>query len=194
MITSIRDYLKTLIVEELGKSNSKWKSDDYFYLIRSLSIDQRGRIGEHFLKGIFKELNKEIKYDENGHGDWDIEVDGIKIEVKLATLDGNNKFQHEGIKKSKLYDAVCFVDIAPNNLYITFIKKEDFEFNDKKGTFKLNGVIKNAHYRGKDNTSKRATGAGYKVDFSKKELIETKTLKDFENNFINTFLNEGNNK
>ncbi len=181
MITSIKDYMIKLINKELDKT--RWKTTDLFNGIKRLSIDERGRIGEHFLRDIFQELNKNVEYFDNDHGDWDIIVDNKKIEVKLATLDVNNKFQHEGIKSSKLWDLIAFVDVAPNNLYITFIHKNKFVFNNEKGTFNLNGEIRNSHFRGKDNGNKRATGAGYKVDFPLSKLIETKTIKDLENAF-----------
>lgn len=183
MITSIHKHLIKLIEKEFDNSKSLWKIEDKFYRIKELSIDQRGRVGELFLKDIFKELNMKVDYVDNAHGDYDIIAEDIKIEVKLATLDVNKKFQHEGIKSNKLWDIVAFVDVAPENIYVTFINKYDFSFSDKKGTFILNGKERSSHYRGKDEVDKRATGAGYKVDFPKEELKETKTIKDFENSF-----------
>ena len=185
MITSIRAHILKLIQDELRLN--KWKPSDFFHDIKRLSIDQRGRVGEYFLRDVFIELNKNVTYIDNAHGDYDLEVDNIKIEVKTATLDNNNKFQHEGVKSSKLWDLVAFVDIAPNNLYITFIHKDQFNFNKEKATFVLHKEVRSAHYRGKDQGDKRATGAGYKVDFPLKKLIETKTIKDLENSFNNIF-------
>ncbi|QCZ36641.1 hypothetical protein [Mycoplasma nasistruthionis] len=181
MIINILDHLRKLIIDENIKSN--WNTNDKFYLIKHLSIDQRGRVGEHFLKDVFSALNKSVVYVNNAHGDWDIEVNGIKIEVKLATLDVNNKFQHEGIKSSKKWDMVCFIDIAPNSLYLTFLNKNDFEFNSTGGTFNLYGKKCNSHFRGNDTNPKRATGSGYKVDFKLKDLVEVKTIKDIEELF-----------
>lgn len=85
--------------------------DRLFYKIKYLSIDQRGRIGEHLFNTFFKE--REIEYVDNPHGDWDIVIDGLKIEIKTATLGVNQKFQHEGIKENKLWDVVAFLDICP---------------------------------------------------------------------------------
>ena len=60
---------------------------------------------------------------------------------------------------------IALVDISPNELYISFYHKNRFEFYDNKGKVLLhNGDEQNIHHRGKDNTNKRATGAGYKFD------------------------------
>lgn len=162
-----------------------WQETDLFYKIKYRSIDQRGRIGEHLFNMFFKE--REIEYVDNSHGDWDIVIDGLKIEIKTATLDVNQKFQHEGIKENKLWDVVAFLDIAPNNIYITFIHKDDFTFaltritNSKQvqyGTVSLGNKILNIHCRGKDNTLERATGAGYKVDFKLHDLNEVSSIEE----------------
>lgn len=198
MKNSIHSNLIELIDCEIKKSKNKWNNTDLFYNIKTLSIDQRGRIGEHFLLDIFKKLNMNVKYVDNSHGDWDIEVNDFKIEIKTATLDVNNKFQHEGIKESKMWDIIAFLDISPNEIYITFINKNDFEFglleqtknfNDIKekvriyGTFKLNDKEQNCHFRGKDNTKDRATGAGYKVDFKINDLKIASTIDDIRELF-----------
>ncbi|MGZ9756838.1 hypothetical protein [Mycoplasma sp. 4423] len=188
MIKSIYEELIELIDEEINKH--PWKLTDKFASIRKIQIDQRGRVGEKFFTTIFKELNKEVIYQQDGFGDWDIVVDGVKIEIKTATLDVSKKFQHEGIKENKSWDVIAFLDIAPNDLYISFIHKDDFKFglqkvkNDlviKYGTVKINGKIQNIHFRGKEQTSKRATGSGYKVDFKLEDLKITRTLKDIKN-------------
>lgn len=197
MIISLHDYLKNLMEKELQK-NQIWNSDDFFFLMRQLTIDQRGRVGEYFFWNVFKELNFNVEYIDNSHGDYDLIVDGLKIEVKTATLDVNSKFQHEGIKESKKWDYVAFLDISPNHIYVTFIHNSLFTFGLKEwvektakkdayekiyGTFFVNNIKYNCHFRGKDNQKQKATGAGYKVDFKKKDLILTKTIKDFENTF-----------
>lgn len=190
IVKKLYDELIELINNEL--MTSAWSMDDKFFDFRKLSIDQRGRVGEHFFKLVFKELNILNNYVNNAHGDWDIEADNFKIEVKTASLDINNKFQHEGVKENKLWDVVAFLDIAPNDLYVTFIHKDSFTFGieDEKdsstiyGKVKLYGKEQRIHFRGKDNIpSKRSTGAGYKVDFKLSQLKSIKTIKDIENIF-----------
>ena len=191
----LKDHLNNLLVDlindELNKS--KWNFNDRFVNIKRLSIDQRGRLGEHFFVNVFKQLNLLESYNDNAHGDWDLEASGLKIEVKTATLDVNNKFQHEGVKANKAWDVIAFLDISPNDFYVTFIHKNDFEFNidvfennciKKIGTVLLYDQKLNIHFRGKDGSDERATGTGYKVDFKLKDLKITKTIKDIENLFL----------
>ena len=108
-------------------------------------------------------------------------------------MDVNNKFQHEGIKANKSWDVVAFLDISPNDFYVTFIHKNDFEFNidvTKNGCIKKVGTVLlydqklNIHFRGKDGSGESATGVGYKVDFKLKDLKIVKTIKDIENLFL----------
>ena len=159
----LKDHLNNLLVDlindELNKS--KWNFNDRFVNIKRLSIDQRGRLGEHFFVNVFKQLNLLESYNDNAHGDWDLEASGLKIEVKTATLDVNNKFQHEGAKANKAWDVIAFLDISPNDFYVTFIHKNDFEFNidvfennciKKIGTVLLYDQKLNIHFRGKDGS------------------------------------------
>lgn len=149
MITNLKEHILNLIKEEA--KNSKWNDDDLFYEIKNLSIDQRGRIGEYFFRDVFKELNMDVKYVDNDCGDYDLIVNDIKIEVKTATLDVNNKFQHEGIKNSNLWDVIAFLDISQNSFYVTFLSKDKFNFYENNEHIILNNKKQNIHFRGKDN-------------------------------------------
>lgn len=180
----VKKRLTDLTLKEYVKSQDKleargifWRNSEYKE-IREISIDTRGRIGEHLLKEMFEEAGYLVEYIDNDHGDYDIIIDGVKIEIKSATLDSSNKFQHEGIKDSELWDLVAFVDIAPENIYITFIPHSEFRFEPEGGTVMLNGEIRNIHCRSKDKTDKNATGAGYKVDFPREKLIEIYSSED----------------
>ncbi|QNM93642.1 hypothetical protein H9M94_03550 [Mycoplasma sp. Pen4] len=195
MITSIKERLIYLIRTEV--SQNIWEKDDLFYEMKLLSIDQRGRVGEHFLRDVFQELNMNVEYINNAHGDFDLIVNNKRIEIKTATLDTNQKFQHEGIKDSDKWDAVAFLDIAPNQIYLTIIPKVSFRFNvsyinkngveSKKGELNFLNISQNIHFRGKDGTNNRATGAGYKVDLKCSDLIPANTIKDIENIFYKVF-------
>lgn len=97
----IKNTLISLVNQEHGKME-KWNKNVYFYNMKTLQIDYRGRVGEHFIKSVFENLGRKVDYIENGHGDYDIVIDDYKIEIKTATLDVNDKFQHEGIKENKV--------------------------------------------------------------------------------------------
>ncbi len=87
------------------------------------------------------------------HKHWDIKTDDITIEVKTATLGRTNAtFQHENIEKDRNYDVLVFVDIAPNDVYLSWFTKCDVQWkslhrransNFYKWDIRLNKVIDN---------------------------------------------------
>lgn len=146
--------------EEINKT-TQWKSTSKYIRIRYLQIDKRGSFGERLLRDIFsKERNIALEYQDGDQGEWDIKINGIKIEVKTSSLDVNNKFQNENIKNTNECDFICFIGIAPNNLYMKLEKIDEIDFS------KL-------HNRGE-----RGTGAGYKWDFKVEQMIEIKTREE----------------
>lgn len=99
-----------------------------FSRIIALQADQRGELGEKFLEHFLKKagvkgVTRAGKIDRtNKH--WDIRTEDMDIEVKTATLGRNvNTFQHENIEKDRQYDAIVFIDVAPNDVYITWTAK-----------------------------------------------------------------------
>ena len=79
---------------------TKQKSDSKYIRIRHLQIDKRGSFGERLLRDIFsKERNITLSYRDGDQGEWDIKINDYKIEVKTSSLDVNDKFQNEHIKK-----------------------------------------------------------------------------------------------
>jgi len=148
-------------IESEVNQTSKWKSTSKFARIRYLQIDKRGSFGERLLRDIFsKERNISLAYQDGDQADWDIKINDIKIEVKTASLDTNDKFQNEHIKDTTNCDYVCFIGLAPDNLYMRLEKISEIDFN------KL-------HNRGA-----RGTGVGYKWDLKPKDMIEIKTRED----------------
>lgn len=159
-IVEIANRVFDEIENEVAKT-SKWRSDCKFARIRYLQIDKRGSFGERLLRDIFsKERNISLKYQDGDQGDWDIEINGIKIEIKTSSLDVNNKFQNEHIKNTDKCDYICFIGVAPNSLYLRLEKIDEIDFS------KL-------HNRGE-----RGTGAGYKWDFKAKDMQEVKSRED----------------
>lgn len=150
------------ILNELeGENNSIWKSDSKFRKYRDLQIDKRGSFGERFIKNVLsQQRNVNLQYFDGDQGDWDISINDVKLEIKTSSLDVNNKFQNERIKKDGDYDGIAFLGIAPDTLYIKFIKQSAIDFD------KL-------HNRGK-----RGTGAGYKWDFKIEDYTEIKIIDD----------------
>lgn len=148
-------------IESEVNQSTQWQSDSKYIAIRHLQIDKRGSFGERLLRDIFaKERNISLVYKDGDQGDWDIQINGIKIEVKTSSLDVNGKFQNERIKNTALCDYICFIGVAPNSIYMRLEKISEIDFSS-------------LHNRGQ-----RGTGAGYKWDFKIHEMSEVLTRED----------------
>lgn len=148
-------------IESEVNQNTKWKSNSKYIRIRYLQIDKRGSFGERLLRDVFsKERNISLSYQDGDQGEWDIKINDIKIEVKTSSLDVNNKFQNENIKNTTKCDYICFIGIAPNNIYMRLEKISEIDFRE-------------LHNRGA-----KGTGAGYKWDFKPSQMREMKTREE----------------
>jgi hypothetical protein len=104
-------------------------SNSLYEDMKFLTIDERGQLGEEITTEILKNYNCDVQYDasktELTKG-WDLIVDNLKIEVKLATITiGSGGFQHENLHSQRDFDGVLFIDIAPSEVYLTAVRKND---------------------------------------------------------------------
>ena len=142
-------------------STTQWKSNSQFIRIRHLQIDKRGSFGERLLRDIFaRERDITLAYRDGDQGDWDIQINGLKIEVKTSSLDVNGKFQNEHIKNTPNCDFICFIGVAPDAIFMRLEKISEIDF----------GSLHNRGIRG--------TGAGYKWDFKPESMIEVRTREE----------------
>ena len=148
----IKEFLRTAIANgiEYVEENSDphgWL-DGEFSRIRKLQIDSRGDAGEHFVASVLRRMGKKVEHDsgtDSKKKHWDLTADGVKLEVKTATLGMSEpSFQHEGVEKDRGYDGIVFVDIAPDDVYISFMAKRDITWG---------------------RPHKRRYGKHYKIDF-----------------------------
>jgi hypothetical protein len=153
----------------LTEAQDKWNNPNSKYIsYRKLQIDKRGSFGERILKEFLSKIYYRritIEYNDGDQGDWDLKYNNIKFEIKTSSLDVNDKFQNEGLKEKGDYDIIFFLGIAPDDLYIKFVKIEDIPF-------------KKLH-----NREKRKTGRGYKWDFKKEQMKLITSLKEFKDEF-----------
>lgn len=162
-----------LLQQVLKEAQNQWLDPDSKYKdIRSLQIDKRGSFGERFFSQTLSKIyyrKLKIEYNDGDQGDWDLMFNGIKFEIKTASIDVNNKFQNEGIKENGNYDAILFLGIKPNSLYVKFILKENIPFDTLH------------------NRKKSGTGSGYKWDFKEKDMVKIETLQDMQIEFDKHF-------
>ncbi len=193
MINEDLDNFLLPILEKIAEEDLPeiWKNAKYLQQ-RMIQIDKRGSVGERFFAEVLLRLYpRRIEYNDGDQGDWDLKINKIKFEIKTSTLgkDGK-KFQNESIKKDGDYDGLLFLGIAPNDLYIRFIKKTDIDF--EKQILNIDGIKIKLHHRAKDNTAEKATGAGYKMDFTLQQMIAVKSLQDIKAEFEKCFINNKN--
>lgn len=122
----INDLLTDLVAAALRdrKDRHGWDTGTFADLLK-LSIDRRGRVGEELIatalhkggvQGVTRAGGKDRRKKQ-----WDIRTADMTIEVKTATLGRNaSTFQHERIEKNRQWDALVLLDIAPNDVYLSW--------------------------------------------------------------------------
>lgn len=127
MITDLTpqvDY-KELFQQSIAKfPNSKKWLNGCFCAIKTASNTGVGNIGEDFILEYSKALGFDAKISEN-RTSWDIEINGIKYELKTATEDVHGKFQFNHFRTHRAYDAAICLGVSPNELYVNVISKSE---------------------------------------------------------------------
>ena len=136
-------------------------NDSLYEDIQYLTIDERGQLGEEMTVDILKSFKCKIDYDSSVTDEvkgWDFISNGLKIEIKLATITiGTGLFQHENLHSQRDFNAILFIDVAPNEIYLTAVSKK--------------GILwKKLH---------RRPNGDYKCDFSVKH-IKDNSIPKFE--------------
>jgi hypothetical protein len=125
------DYEK-LFAEALAKNidNPKWK-EGRFIGIKTVSNTKVGSIGQDFIEGLCKTLSIPYSFPMNGgsvrltQNPWDIEISGVKFELKTATEDTSGCFQFNHIRYHRPYDAVLCLGVTPKELFFGVWSKAD---------------------------------------------------------------------
>jgi len=102
------------------------------------------------MKEILRDFKCKIEYDASiteAVKGWDFISNGLKIEVKLATITiGTGLFQHENMHPQRDFDGVLFIDVAPDEVYLTAVCKKDISWKKihrrESGIYKCDFSIK----------------------------------------------------
>lgn len=119
----------TNIIERLEKTQSTvWKNDSHFAKIQLLQADKRGQAGEEFIVCMLEKLGYTVQHTSRTdpqNKQWDLVVDNLHTwEIKTATVGRTGRnFQHENIYRERDYHGIIFLDVTPDNLYVTFMPK-----------------------------------------------------------------------
>jgi hypothetical protein len=123
---------KLLFINALAKNvdNPKWKEGD-FIGIKTVSNTKVGSIGQDFLENLCNALSIPVNFPVRGdqtrmtQSPWDIEIYGVKFELKTATEDTAGNFQFNHVRYHRPYDAVLCLGVTPNELYFGVWSKAD---------------------------------------------------------------------
>ena len=127
--------IKTIVTEAISEvtdaNPSGWEGGD-FAAAKLVEIDNRGDIGERIVVKMLRALGRKVSYHPGATSEdkgWDLICDDFSYEIKTATL-GKDKitFQHENIYKTRLYDGLIFVDIAPSDIYVSCHDKRKIDW------------------------------------------------------------------
>ncbi len=131
------------VIDRKPKAKFNWHNSLY-EKIQFISLDDKGDVGEEITYDILKNRGCKVKHEKGVTGEtkgWDLESNRVKIEVKLATITvGTGGFQHENLEAQRDFDAILFIDVAPNEIFLTVVKKKDILW--RKLHRRINGVYK----------------------------------------------------
>jgi len=125
------DY-KDIFVEVLRNhgNDPKW-ANATFGGIKTLSNTKVGSVGQDFIEKLCHKLNLKCAFPVNAVGEratqspWDIQINGIKFELKTATEDTSNHFQFNHIRYHRPYDALLCLGVSPERLCFGIWSKAD---------------------------------------------------------------------
>ena len=121
------------VVKARKPAKTAWAGSPLAELMR-MEIDSRGSAGELLVVKLLKESGREVVYNQDKTAEdkhWDFMCGGFRYEVKTATVGKDGKtFQHENVFRTRQYDGLIFVDIAPREIYISMWAKAAIRWRD----------------------------------------------------------------
>lgn len=146
--------------------------------IKTISNTKVGSVGQLFIERLCGELSIPCSFPTNPKGKrlaqspWDIEIAGIKFELKTATEDISGKFQFNHIRYHRSYQGLICLGVSPKNLYFGVWSKADVT-TGKAGLLVSMEKRANASYK-----LTKAPSQLYEIAHFKKEMA--KFSKEFK--------------
>ena len=131
--------------------HDKWNGAP-FEKIKRTSNTKVGDIGQDFLERVCGELNFECVFPLNKKGvrakqsPWDVQINGVKFELKTATEDTNGSFQFNHIRYHRPYEGVICIGVSPDLIFFDIWSKADVA-TGKAGTLVSMEKGANASYK-----------------------------------------------
>ena len=118
----ITDIVKSLKSE--FKLNEIWMGSEYEW-IYSLPTTVKGKVGELICTKVFESKNCKVSKNKKPH--WDLNVDLLRVEVKLSMLNKTGYFKFLQIRPNDDYTHICLLAIEPMEANIYLIPKDKVE-------------------------------------------------------------------
>ena len=135
----VTDKIVQKHLDEITEKNrvNKWAGSKYEE-VKKATLSDKGKFGEKVTNDYLTYVDYKSEIINGGIGDYDIELnicdfdvilETLKIEHKLATEDVHNSFQFNAIKKDIDYDYVFCLGVSPNDLWFRIRSREWCEQN-----------------------------------------------------------------
>jgi len=119
------DPLNLLVMLAKKKSiHNKW-IDQPLYPIKILANSSKGDLAEEFVMEYCKELGFKVEFGASRLGDYDLDMEGKKFEVKMATEDLTGHFQFNHIRYDYKYDFILCIGLTPDSILFEIYTKAD---------------------------------------------------------------------
>jgi len=120
-------FVNNIEIQQQKERDADIWANSVFAGLPTLESNNSGNVGEYSLNDICNALGIPSTVDgsktkEAGGGKGDGTINGVNVEIKTARLGINNAFQHELGEKPWLAEYMAFIDITPNDVYLTIFK------------------------------------------------------------------------
>lgn len=111
-------------------NDKKWDQAK-FSRIKTISNTKVGSVGQTFIEKLCAELEFQCLFPVNEKNErltqspWDIQINGVKLELKTATEDVGGNFQFNHVRYHRKYDGLLCLGVSPDNLYFMIWSKAD---------------------------------------------------------------------
>jgi len=113
-----------LKIAEEKNIDEKW-SNKPLYPVKILANSSKGDLAEAFITELCKLLGFKVEGGTTRLGDYDLEINNKKFEVKMATEDLSGNFQFNHLRYDYTYDWVLCLGISPEEILFEIYSKSD---------------------------------------------------------------------
>ena len=156
----------------------KWENAP-FERIKRISNTHVGSVGQDFVERLCEEFDFEYGFPVDASGKqlknspWDIQMEGIKFELKTATEDVGGNFQFNHVRYHRTYDALLCIGISPGHIHFGVWSKAVVT------TGKAGNLV----------SMEKGANASYKLTKRPKQLIPIEQFSEVITNFTADFFN-----